>query len=79
MALQIAKELRSWFVLKQKAILASIGAKEDTPDNAQVPQHELIALARALVESRIDDPDVRAWIVGLYERVKSDPVSQEEE
>lgn len=78
-ALAIARELRNWFVLRQKAIIASIGTKEDTADTVQVPQHELLALAENLIESRLDDAGVRAWIVGLYERVKSNSGSQEEE
>jgi hypothetical protein len=79
MALQIAKELRSWFVLKQKAILASIGAKQDTADAIQVPQHELIALARAMIESRIPmDREIQQWVLALAERIQATPVMDAE-
>lgn len=77
--LAISRELRNWFTIRQKAELASIGTKEDTPESAQVAPHELIALARALIESRLDDPEVRAWLTGLHERVKPASVSQEDE
>ncbi len=73
-ALAIARELRNWFVLRQKAIIASIGMKQDTPESVQVAPHELVALAKALIESRLDDREIQQWILTLAERIQATPM-----
>jgi hypothetical protein len=71
--LAISRELRNWFTIRQKAELASIGTKEDKADTVQVQHHELLALAKALIESQLQDPDVQRWLLGLVERVQAAP------
>jgi predicted DNA-binding transcriptional regulator AlpA len=76
--LAISRELRNWFVIRTKAEIVSIATKPDTTESAEVPQHELIALARALIESQLQDPDVQRWLLGLVERIQAVPVSDAE-
>lgn len=76
--LAISRELRNWFTIRQKAELASIGTKEDTPESAP-QQHELIALARAMIESRIAmDREIQQWILALAERIQAAPAMDAE-
>jgi transposase-like protein len=72
LALQIARELRNWFILKRKAELATLPiASENTAEG--LSPADALQLAKSVIESRIDDPDVRAWLVGLVERIPATP------
>ena len=67
----ISRELRNWFILRQKAELASIAMAHDTPSGAELPMKDAIAIAKAVIESQLADPEVRTWLEGLLERVRA--------
>ena len=76
-ALAIARELRNWFVLRTKAEVAAIGTAADNAIE-QLSPAEALTLAKALVEARLDDLEVRAWLKALVERIPVGPVQTEE-
>jgi hypothetical protein len=67
-ALAISRELRSWHVLKQKAELSAIGTATENATE-QLSPTEAVALAMAVIEARLGDPDVRSWVIGITERI----------
>jgi transposase-like protein len=69
LALQIARELRNWFILKRKAELAS-GTASDSGSQEQLSPGEAVLLARSVIEARLDDPAVREWLLQLVERIR---------
>src|SRR5258708_23407987 len=68
LALQIAKELRNWFVLKRKTELASIGTSSDSAGE-QLSPAEALTLAKAVIESDLHSPEVISWVEQLHERI----------
>jgi hypothetical protein len=77
--LAIARELRNWFVLRQKAELALITTPGEKSNGTDLSAHDALALAKAVVESQLDDPEVQAWLAGLTERVSGAPVPVDED
>jgi hypothetical protein len=77
--LAIARELRNWFVLKQKAELALITTHGETPNGAEISPRDALALAKSVIESQLDDPEVQSWLTGLMERVAGAPASADED
>lgn len=71
-ALAIARELRNWFVLRSKAEIAAIGtaSEQSGKDGEQLSPVEALALAKAVIEGQLADPEVCAWILGLAERFR---------
>lgn len=67
-ALAISRELRNWHVLKQKAEVAAIGTASENATE-QLSPTEALALAKSVIEARLNDPDVRSWLVGVIERI----------
>lgn len=65
-ALAIARELRNWLTLKAK-FEALAGARQVEQGEPLTPQ-EALQMARALIEAHASDPEITAWIAGLYER-----------
>jgi transposase-like protein len=70
LALQIAKELRNWFVLKRKAELARVGTASESTKDEQLLPGEALALAKAVIESQLSDPIVLEWLLQLVERIQ---------
>jgi hypothetical protein len=66
--IRLSGELRQWHTLKAKVQGASIPEK-DAPA-APVSERELLQAAISIVESRLTDPDVCSWILGLAERLR---------
>lgn len=64
-ALQIARELRHWFTLRVRAEAVDDAGKVEPPE---LSADEALALAKALIESRLDDPDVVVWLRWLLNR-----------
>jgi hypothetical protein len=69
-ALQIAKELRSWFTLRVKAEAIS-GARE-VQQTQQMTHGEAVAMARTIVEAEVTSGSAETieWLRGLLERVQ---------
>lgn len=65
-ALAVARELRNWFGLKAKAE-AIVSARVET--TAELPLRDALAIAKSLIESQLDDAEVRAWLCELAERI----------
>ena len=42
----------------------------------EMPLHDAIALSKSVIESQLDDPDVRAWLRSLLERVPAAVVEE---
>jgi hypothetical protein len=71
LVLQIAKELRNWFVLRSRAEVAEIGVASAANKEDQLTPGEALALARSVVESQLGEPEVRAWVLALAERLRT--------
>jgi transposase-like protein len=67
----IARELRNWFILKQKAELASIGTAETKGKGEDLSQSEALALAKVIIESQSHDQGVLAWLEAQMERIRT--------
>jgi hypothetical protein len=68
-ALAISREIRAWLAFEAKTRPV---VPQDRDIAAEVPQHELIALARALIESLAsDDREIQQWILTLAERIQA--------
>jgi hypothetical protein len=68
-ALAIARELRNWFVLRQKAEITEIASGSDAVDGAPVSLRDATAIARSVIESQLTDPDIQNWLRSLLERI----------
>jgi len=78
-ALQIAKELRSWFTLRTKA--EAIASAQAQPTDEQITHAEALATARAIIEAELTagGGEVIEWLRSLLERVPVTPVQPESE
>lgn len=68
-ALSISREIRAWltFEAKTRPIVAQGSGIAD-----ELPIRDALPLARSVIESQLADPDVRAWIAGLSERIANE-------
>lgn len=69
-ALQIARELRSWFTLRVKA--SAVSQANQVQQNEEIGRVEAIAMARLLIESEVaaGSAETVAWLHALLERVQ---------
>jgi|SRR5690348_12428545 len=70
LAIKIARELRNWFALRTKAAAVLQAAEVQKEDSVAITPAEALALAKSVVESRLDDAEARAWIFALADRLK---------
>jgi hypothetical protein len=70
MALQIAKELRSWFTLRVKA--EAISGPREVQQAEQISRPEAVAMARSIIEAEATSGSTETieWLRGLLERVQ---------
>lgn len=75
-ALSISREIRAWLTLEAKSqdVTAS-----DSGNAEELSRSEALALAKAIIEGQLEDPDVVAWLTGLMERVSIAAPFQPEE
>jgi hypothetical protein len=69
--LAIARELRNWFVLRQKAEIASIATTEASGKAEALSHDEALILARSLIEGSLGDPEIQTWLEALVLRVRA--------
>lgn len=74
LALRISREIRNWHETRANAV-ALFAANRQTTDEVISPA-EALQLARAVVESHLSEPETRAWIRGLAERIDSESQQQ---
>jgi transposase-like protein len=67
----IARELRNWFILKQKAEIASIGPADANVKGEELSRSEALALAKAIIDGEAHDPEVLSWLETLLERARA--------
>jgi len=69
-ALQIARELRSWFTLRVKA--SAISQASQVPQGEQMSHGEAVAMARTIVEAEVTSGSAETieWLRGLLERTQ---------
>ena len=69
-SLAISRELRHWYAVRAKAELASIATRDSgMSEPGAISSAEATAMAKAIIEGQLADPDVRAWVMGLAERI----------
>ena len=77
--LSIARELRNWFVIRQKAELASIATADLKGNHQEISPRDALVLAKGVIEAQLGDPEVQNWLAALVERVSGAPASAEED
>jgi hypothetical protein len=77
-ALAIAKELRNWFVLRQKAEIVEIASSSESTDGTEVSLPDATQIAKSVIESQLLDVDIQAWLRSLIERIPS-PLAERNE
>jgi hypothetical protein len=65
-ALAISREIRNWMALEAKTRSA---VPSDHAKHENLSRGEALALAKAIIESELTDPDVRQWIIAIAERI----------
>jgi hypothetical protein len=70
LALNIAKELRSWFQLRVKAEIVAGAQQAKQADQQAITPAEALGLAQAVIESQLDSVEVRSWLKALSERIE---------
>jgi hypothetical protein len=74
-ALSISREIRAWLAFEAK----TRPIHQDKTITDEIPVRDAVALAKSVIESQLDDPDVQAWLAGLTERVSGAPVPVDED
>lgn len=77
LALRIAREIRQWHETRAKAV-AMFDANRHGAEESTITPQEALALAMGVVESRLNEPEVKAWIHALNERVCSEETQQQQ-
>jgi hypothetical protein len=67
--LAIARELRNWFVLRQKAEITEIAMAGDAASGAEIPLRDAVAIAKSVIESQLNDHEIQSWLRSLLERI----------
>jgi hypothetical protein len=73
--LAISREIRAWMTFESKNQSVIPG---DTGNVEELSRSDALALARAIVESALDDPDVKSWLRALVERIPTGTKPEEE-
>jgi transposase-like protein len=77
-ALAIARELRNWFVLRQKAEVVACAASQ-VETNTTMTRGEALAVAQGLIESEVSagSQEIIVWLRGLLERADAGKRTEE--
>jgi transposase-like protein len=68
-ALAIARELRNWFVLRQKAEVVEASTTAALTSGGEIPLRDAVAISKSVIESQFADPEIQAWLTGMVERI----------
>jgi hypothetical protein len=70
-ALSISREMRAWLALESKtqSVVPLDGAAVD-----EMPLRDAVAIAKIVIESQFDDPDIQSWLRSLMEKLPDESV-----